>query len=87
VAFARLLLAAPRFAFLDEATSALDEGAARRLYGILSRTPITYISVAGDPGLRDFHDLVLQLGRDGLWATESALPSSADLELAAQAVR
>jgi putative ATP-binding cassette transporter len=76
VAFARLLLAAPPFAFLDEATSALNEGAARHLYGLLSRTPITYISVAGDPRLRDFHDVVLELGRDGLWAADSARPGS-----------
>jgi putative ATP-binding cassette transporter len=71
VAFARLLLAAPRFGFLDEATSALDEKAARRLYGILAQTSITYLSVAGDSRLRDFHDRVLELGRDGLWSTEA----------------
>ena len=72
VAFARLLLAAPRFAFLDEPTSAVDEATARRLYGILSRTPITFISVASDPTLRDFHDMVLELGQDGLWTLDPA---------------
>jgi putative ATP-binding cassette transporter len=70
VAFARLLLARPRFAFLDEATSALDEPTARRLYEALAATPITYVSVAGDPGLADYHDTVLELGPNGTWAVQ-----------------
>jgi putative ATP-binding cassette transporter len=82
VAFARLLLAAPRFAFLDEATSALDGKTARALYDILSRTPATYLSVSSDPRLRDFHDDVLELSRDGQWTTDSA--GSATRELAAR---
>jgi putative ATP-binding cassette transporter len=72
VAFARLLLARPRFAFLDEATGALDEAAGRRLYEALSATPITYVSVAGDPGLAEYHDLVLELGPNGAWAAQGA---------------
>jgi putative ATP-binding cassette transporter len=68
VAFARLLLAAPRFAFLDEPTSALDPETARHLYEILAETPITYVSVASDPALAEHHDRVLELGRSGAWA-------------------
>jgi putative ATP-binding cassette transporter len=71
-AFARLLLASPRFAFLDEPTSALDESAARRLYEVLSATPITYISVAGDPALAEYHDQVLELGPGGTWRVQGA---------------
>jgi putative ATP-binding cassette transporter len=69
--FARLLLARPRFAFLDEATCALDAGAARRLYELLAATPVSYISVASDAGLRPYHDEVIELGRGGTWSAET----------------
>jgi putative ATP-binding cassette transporter len=67
LAFARLLLANPRFAFLDEPTSALESPQAHHLYGVLSETPITCVSIAGDPALADYHDHVLELGPDGGW--------------------
>jgi putative ATP-binding cassette transporter len=67
LAFARLLLANPRFAFLDEAVCALDPSRGYHLYGLLSRTSITYISVGSDPGLADYHDMVLSLQGDGAW--------------------
>ena len=70
VAFARLLLARPRFAFLDEATSALDRETAQRLYRLLADTPISYVSVGSDSGLEEFHDRSLVLGRNGVWAVE-----------------
>jgi putative ATP-binding cassette transporter len=73
LAFARLLLAGPRFAFLDEATGALDDHQGHALYEVLSRTPITYLSVATDPGLVRYHDRVLELGPDGSWEVQSAL--------------
>jgi putative ATP-binding cassette transporter len=69
LAFARLLLVNPRFAFLDEATSALDAEAARRLYEVLSATEITYVSMASDDGLSAHHDQVIELGRDGSWSS------------------
>jgi putative ATP-binding cassette transporter len=65
VAFARLLLANPKFAFLDEATSALDPKTGRRLYEVLAQTRITYLSVASDPTLIDYHDMLLTLYPDG----------------------
>ena len=64
---ARLILAAPTFAFLDEATSALDESRTRRLYETLSRTEITYISAGTDLALADYHDEILELHGDGTW--------------------
>jgi putative ATP-binding cassette transporter len=67
LAFARLLLASPRFAFLDEPTSALESPEAHHLYAFLSETPITYVSIAGDPALADFHDRILELGSNGGW--------------------
>jgi putative ATP-binding cassette transporter len=77
VAFARLLLAAPRFAFLDEAVSVVGEEGACRLYATLSRTPTAFISVSSDPVLRRFHDTALELGRDGAWAV-APVPAGAD---------
>jgi putative ATP-binding cassette transporter len=72
VAFARLLLARPRFAFLDEATRALDRETACRLYAALAATPITYVSVSSDdPTLEEFHDRTLELGGDGTWTVEA----------------
>jgi putative ATP-binding cassette transporter len=67
LAFARLLLANPRFAFLDEATSALEGEETLRLYETLSRTPISYVSVAKDARLLAYHDLFLELEGDGAW--------------------
>jgi putative ATP-binding cassette transporter len=77
VALARLLLAGRRFAFLDEATTALDPEAARRVYALLAETAITYVSVANDPGLREYHDQVLELGTDGVWSSGPTDPALA----------
>jgi putative ATP-binding cassette transporter len=77
VAFARVLIARPRFAFLDEPTSALDSDAARHLYEVLAAAPITYVSVSTDPALADFHDRVLELGPNGTWAAAAACAASA----------
>ena len=63
LAFARLLLNRPRYAFLDEATSALDLENERRLYAALARLPTTVISLGHRPSLQKFHRQVLMLGR------------------------
>jgi putative ATP-binding cassette transporter len=73
VAFARLLLARPAFAFLDEPTSALDAETAHRLYQALAATPTSYVSVGSDPTLRAFHDRVLELRPGGAWSAEPEL--------------
>jgi putative ATP-binding cassette transporter len=67
IAFAGMLLASPRFAFLDEATKSIDGEDTRRLYDTLAVSPITYITVAGDARLREYHDHVLEFGGDGSW--------------------
>ncbi len=73
LAFARLLLAVPEFAFLDEAVSALPAERVRNLYELLARTGITYLSAISEPDLLEYHDQLLQLQRDGTWtATETA---------------
>jgi vitamin B12/bleomycin/antimicrobial peptide transport system ATP-binding/permease protein len=61
LAFARLLLNGPRYAFLDEATSAVDLENEELLYGRLARLPMTVVSLGHRPSLRKFHSQVLRL--------------------------
>jgi putative ATP-binding cassette transporter len=76
LAFARLLLAQPDFAFLDHATSALSDERQAALYQLLAHSPITYVSVGDEQrGLREHHDTQLELRSDGSW---SAAPIRAD---------
>ena len=67
IAFARVLLARPRFVALDEATSALDVENEERLYQLLSRTDVTMISISHRPTTIKFHQLVLELSDSGGW--------------------
>ena len=67
VAFARLFLRQPKFAFLDEATSALDEENQAHLYGLLKESGIGSISVGHRSTLIEYHDRLLQLDRSGGW--------------------
>jgi putative ATP-binding cassette transporter len=76
LAFARLLLARPRFAFLDEATSALQPGLGRQLYEVLSRTSVTYVSVGTDPGLLEYHDMLLEISQGGTWRVTPRSPAA-----------
>ncbi|HVB81480.1 MAG TPA: ABC transporter ATP-binding protein/permease [Candidatus Binataceae bacterium] len=80
LAFARLLLARPRFAFLDEATSALDMAAEETLYSWLAHLPTAVISIGHRTSLRKFHNRVIELapaleaavGSDGCAVDESS---------------
>lgn len=67
IAFARLLLAKPKFAFLDEATASLDEANEDYLYSLLQKTGTTYVSVGHRPSLAKYHGNVLELLGDGKW--------------------
>ncbi len=69
---ARLLMAQPKFAFLDRATSALSLSRVKHIYTVLSATSITYLTVGDHPSLRNYHDNVLELLEDGLWALGTA---------------
>lgn len=71
IAFARLLLAKPDFAFLDHAASALSEPQRAEIYQLLASTAISYISV-GDrqPSFLGNHDTLLELRPDGSWSAE-----------------
>jgi putative ATP-binding cassette transporter len=67
IAFARLFLRKPLFAFLDEATSALDEDNQADLYQQVKDSGIGFISVGHRKTLVDFHDHLLLLDRSGSW--------------------
>jgi len=67
LAFARLLVHAPRVAILDEATSALDDANQRRLYERLRERGTTLISIAHRAAVAHFHRRVLQLTGGGRW--------------------
>lgn len=67
IAFARLFLRQPKFAFLDEATSALDEDNQRDLYQHIKDSQISFISVGHRTTLIPYHDRLLTLDRSGSW--------------------
>lgn len=67
LAFARLLVHAPRVAILDEATSALDDANQRRLYERLRERGTTLISIAHRAAVASFHRHVLKLTGGGRW--------------------
>lgn len=67
LAFARVLLAKPRFAFLDVAVNALDENWVNTLYSELWKIPGTYVSVGDHPALKQYHHQLLELTGDGSW--------------------
>lgn len=75
VAFARLLLREPAIAFLDEATSALDEDNEQYLYGLLRKRKIAFLSVGHRSTLRQYHDRLLLLEKDGTWNIGDAAES------------
>lgn len=79
LAFARALLAKPRYLLLDEATSALDGANEALLYGQLAGLSITPISVSHHEAVAAFHTQVLELTGEGGWrlyATDATAASS-----------
>jgi putative ATP-binding cassette transporter len=72
LAFARLLIAQPRYAILDESTSALDVENEKRLYHLLKQKNTTFISVGHRPTLVQYHQLVLKLIGNANWQLISA---------------
>lgn len=82
LAFARLLVHAPRLAILDEATSALDDANQQRLYERLRARGTTLISIAHRAAVAGFHRHVLKLTGGGRWTlartTRDAAEKSSD---------
>jgi putative ATP-binding cassette transporter len=70
LAFARLLLNHPRFAFLDEATSALDGANEQLMYQLLKTHSISFLSSGHRPSLRRYHRNILQLSPNHRWEVE-----------------
>jgi putative ATP-binding cassette transporter len=73
LAFARLLLVVPEFAFIDDAVSALSTERVRNLYELLSETAINYITIGSGHELLEYHDRILQLHGDGTWTAMEAI--------------
>ncbi len=72
LAFARALLARPRFAILDEATSALDVPNEDRLYRLLVESGTTLVSVGHRVNILKYHAQVLELTGDSAWRVQPA---------------
>jgi len=70
LAFARLLLARPKYAFVDEATTAVDAATEAHLYDMLTRTTKAFISVGYRANLARYHRYILELRSDGSWHLE-----------------
>ena len=67
VAFARILIAQPKYVILDEATSALDVKNEANLYRHLLDLGTTFISVGHRPTLVKYHHLILELSEHEDW--------------------
>ena len=65
ISFARIFLRKPVLAFLDEATSSLDEPNERLLYERLRELGISFVSVGHRSTLKEFHDHLIVLSKDG----------------------
>lgn len=72
LAFARVLVHAPKIVILDEATSALDSGNEASLYARLRANGTTLISIAHRPAVLRHHTHVLHLLGDGAWEVHEA---------------
>ncbi|MER2543113.1 MAG: ATP-binding cassette domain-containing protein, partial [Candidatus Accumulibacter phosphatis] len=84
IAFARVLLSAPRYAILDEATSALDIANENSLYRQLAGSGTTLISVGHRPSILKYHPQVLELTGDGGWQLYAASDYRFDREAPAE---
>ncbi len=65
--FARVLLAAPRFAFLHRQSTVLSPGQVDQILRMLSDRSITYLTIGDADDKLDNYDAVLELAGDGGW--------------------
>jgi putative ATP-binding cassette transporter len=66
MAFARILLAAPRFVFLDRVGATLGSDQVHEILRMLSDRLIACVNI-GEPQRRDLYDAVLECKEDGSW--------------------
>jgi putative ATP-binding cassette transporter len=76
LAFARVLIAAPSFAFLDQPSRALSEQQVNALLKRLRERGITYLTL-GDDDDTSYYDQLLEIAEDGSWKL-SPLPGAAE---------
>lgn len=67
LAFTRLVLAEPQFAFLDRVCTALRPEQIQRIQKMLSDHSITYVAIGDPDDLLEHYDAILEIGTDGSW--------------------
>lgn len=87
LAMARLMYQKPNFAILDECTSAVSTIMERRLYDMVDRLNISFVTISHRPTLREFHDQVLAIGDGKQGFTLEKIPKSAAASPATVAAR
>ena len=70
IAFARVLLAAPRFAVLDRPSTAVGTDAAAQILDLLAARSIAVVTFAPEDTLAAHHDLRLLIETDGTWRVQ-----------------
>lgn len=68
LAFARILLARPRFVFLDEATTAIDTQSEEILYNLITPFVENWVSIGYHQSLRERHSQLLELKAGNKWS-------------------
>lgn len=77
LSFARLALAAPRYAILDRPQTVLGVEAVSKALDFLAEQSITIVTFASDPALAARHDARIALAADGSWSFEPLRRASA----------
>jgi len=77
LSFARLALAAPRYAILDRPQTVLGVEAVASALDFLAEQSITVVTFASDPALAARHDARIALAADGSWSFEPLRRASA----------
>ncbi len=70
LAFARMLLAKPKYVFLDEATTAVDTDTEEELYRLVEEHTVAFVSVGYRANLSRYHHTILDLQGGGKWRVE-----------------